>query len=71
MLLIEHMKCLDKDVIRLSSGGCVKILRRLKRFAQMMALIILIAFMTLVLYQNVYGLKDLEVGIFVCSNAEL
>lgn len=55
------MKCLHKDVIRASGAGAFTIFRRIKRFSQMMALIIIVAFMTAVLYQNVHGLKDLEV----------
>lgn len=55
------MKCLHKDVIRASGAGAFTSLRRIKRFLQMMALIIIVAFMTTVLYQNVHGLKDLEV----------
>lgn len=62
VLLVNHMKCFDKNVIRFSIfGGVITILRRLRRLVQMMALITVIAFMTLVLYQNVHGLKDLEV----------
>lgn len=53
------MKCLDYNVIRVGGGVTVF---RLKRFIQMMALILLIAFMTLVLYQNVYGFSELEVS---------
>lgn len=62
VLLLNHMKCVDKNVIRFSIfSGVITILRRLRRLVQMMALITVIAFMTLVLYQNVHGLKDLEV----------
>lgn len=55
------MKCLHKDVIRASAAGVFTILRRIKRLLQMMALIVIVAFMTSVLYQSVHGLKDLEV----------
>lgn len=61
MLSVDHMKCLHKDVIRASAVGVFTILRRIKRLLQMMALIMIVAFMTSVLYQNVHGLKDLEV----------
>ncbi|XP_031620624.1 fringe glycosyltransferase [Contarinia nasturtii] len=54
------MKCLHKDVIRASGVGVLTIFRRIKRLLQMMALIMIVAFMTSVLYQNVHGLKDLE-----------
>lgn len=64
MLFEDHMKCLHKDVIRASGVGVFTILRRIKRLLQMMALIMIVAFMTSVLYQNVHGLKDLEVCIF-------
>lgn len=58
---MDHMKCLHKDVIRTSGAGAFTIFRRVKRLLQMMALIVIVAFMTSVLYQNVHGLKDLEV----------
>lgn len=61
-----YMKCLHKDVIRASGAGAFTILRRIKRFLQMMALIIIVACMTSVLYQNVHGLKDLEVNVCMC-----
>lgn len=60
VLSVDHMKCLYKDVIR-TSAGIFTVLRKIKRLLQMMALIIIVAFMTSVLYQNVHGLKDLEV----------
>lgn len=63
-----YMKCLHKDVIRASGAGAFTILRRIKRFLQMMALIIIVACMTSVLYQNVHGLKDLEVNVCVCAS---
>lgn len=70
MLSVDHMKCLHKDVIRASGAGAFKILRRIKRFLQMMALIIVVAFMTSVLYQNVHGLKDLEVCKTILANGK-
>lgn len=57
------MNSLHNDVIKASAVAVFTIIRRTKRLLQMMALIIIIAFMTSVLYQNVHGLKDLEVCI--------
>lgn len=54
------MKCFDKDVIRFSVIGGILVSRRIKKIVQMMALIIVVVFMTLVLYQNVYAFKNLD-----------
>lgn len=53
------MKFLDNYVIRVGGGVTVF---RIRRFIQMMALIICVASVTLLLYQNAYGMRVIEVS---------
>lgn len=53
------MKFVENNVIR--CGGGFPFIRVRKMF-QIMAIVILIVFLTLLLYQNVYGYKDLNVS---------
>lgn len=53
------MKFLDNYVIRVGGGVTVF---RIKRFIQMMALIVCVASVTLLLYQNAYGMRVIDVS---------
>lgn len=53
------MKFLDNNVIRVGGGVTVF---RIRRFIQMMALIVCVASVTLLLYQNAYGMRVIEVS---------
>lgn len=53
------MKLLDNNVIRVGGGVTVF---RIRRFIQMMALIVCVASVTLLLYQNAYGMRVMEVS---------
>lgn len=57
------MHCFEKDVISFSPGG-IFVTRRTKRFAQMMTFVVIVAFVTVVVYQNVHGLKEINVDTY-------
>lgn len=57
------MKFLDSYAIRVG-GGVIATVCRIKRFIQMMALIMLfVASVTLLLYQNAYAMRVIEVSV--------